>query len=269
MARTRFTPRGSRVVTVGVVIAASAAGLGLWLGLGTGQRVPGHCSVAGRQSTYVVDPEQARHATTIAAVGKRLGLPDHAVTIALAAALQESKLHNVRHGDRDSLGLFQQRPSQGWGSAAQVLDPAYAASAFYAALVKVPDWEHQEVTVAAQDVQRSAAPEAYAGWEGEARTLASVLTGEVHTGLACRLPRLAPHIRRQALRGAALTELGSAPFGRPVSTARGWLIASWLVGHAADFHVTSVRFAGHLWTPKAARWRIDPRPAAPGVTFTQ
>ena len=85
------------------------------------------CRVDLDQSSYKLDLEQAQHATTIAAVGKRLGLPDHAVTVALAAAFQESNLHNLAHGDRDSLGLFQQRPSQGWGTPSQVMDPNYAA----------------------------------------------------------------------------------------------------------------------------------------------
>ena len=84
------------------------------------------------------------------------------MTVALAAALQESNLLNLPYGDRDSLGLFQQRPSQGWGTAAQILDPAYAASAFYARLVDVPGWESLPVTQAAQLVQSSADPGAYA-----------------------------------------------------------------------------------------------------------
>ena len=85
-------------------------------------------------TTYTLDIDQAANSTTIAAVGKRLGLPDHAVTVALAAALQESRLHNLPYGDRDSLGLFQQRPSQGWGTATEILTPSYAAAAFFRAL---------------------------------------------------------------------------------------------------------------------------------------
>ena len=77
---------------------------------------PPGCRVSLDTITYTLSPEQTAHATTIAAVGKRMGMPDHAVSVALAAALQESKLQNLQYGDRDSLGLFQQRPSQGWGS---------------------------------------------------------------------------------------------------------------------------------------------------------
>src|SRR6202040_3382624 len=116
--------------------------------------VTSECRASAGSSRFVLDLDQANHATTIAAVGKRMGLPDHAVTIALAAALQESQLHNLDHGDLDSLGLFQQRPSQGWGTAAEVMTPSYAAAAFYEHLVRVPGWETLPVTVAAQRVQR-------------------------------------------------------------------------------------------------------------------
>ena len=92
------------------------------------------CTVTVDGSSYSLDLAQAANAATISAVGSAEGLSDHAVTIALATAFQESKLHNLPYGDRDSLGLFQQRPSQGWGSPAQVRDPYYATNAFYDAL---------------------------------------------------------------------------------------------------------------------------------------
>ncbi len=112
-------------------------------------------------------------------------MPNHAVTVALAAALQESKLRNVEHGDRDSIGLFQQRPSQGWGTAEQLTNPRFAASAFYRALSAVEGWETMSVTDAAQKVQVSAAPNAYEKWEAEARVLARILTGEVPNRIEC------------------------------------------------------------------------------------
>ncbi|MFD2121435.1 hypothetical protein ACFSNO_20395, partial [Streptomyces cirratus] len=84
---------------------------------------PGEQSGAG---TYEMSPEQAGNAATIAAVGVAKGVPDRAVTIALATAMQESGLRNLDHGDRDSLGLFQQRPSQGWGTPQEIRDPVYA-----------------------------------------------------------------------------------------------------------------------------------------------
>jgi hypothetical protein len=105
--------------------------------------------------------EQIGNARTIAQVGRDRGLPERAVVVALATAMQESRLRNLDYGDRDSLGLFQQRPSQGWGTPEQVQDPVYAAGIFYDRLLRVPGWEAMRVTDAAQRVQRSAYPELY------------------------------------------------------------------------------------------------------------
>jgi hypothetical protein len=121
------------------------------------------------------DSTQRENATTIVQVGVVLGIPEYGQVIALATAMQESKLYNLGdlgdNNDHDSLGLFQQRPSMGWGSPEQVTDPVYAATAFYLALQRVPEWESLAVTVAAQSVQRSAFPNAYAQWETDATSL--------------------------------------------------------------------------------------------------
>jgi hypothetical protein len=137
-------------------------------------------------SSYGLDRDQVANAQTIAQAAASLGLPHHAVTIALAAAFQESVLHNLDRGDRDSVGLFQQRPSQGWGTPTELLDTTYSSTAFLRALSRVPGWESMPVTAAAQRVQRSAAPDAYANWENEARTVARAVTGEVLGALTCR-----------------------------------------------------------------------------------
>ena len=121
------------------------------------------------------------------AVAVKRGLPPRAATIAIATAIQESKLRNLRYGDRDSLGLFQQRPSQGWGTEEQILDPVYAPTSFYDALVKIKGYESMEITKVAQEVQRSAYPEAYADHEQEGRILASTISGHSPAGLGCRL----------------------------------------------------------------------------------
>jgi hypothetical protein len=123
--------------------------------------------------------EQRRNAALIIGVGKGMGLPPRAWLVALATAMQESGLRNLPYGDRDSLGLFQQRPSQGWGTPAEVTDPVYATTTFLNRLVEVPGWDQLPVTVAAQIVQRSAFPEAYAHWEGLAAQLLAALTGVV------------------------------------------------------------------------------------------
>jgi hypothetical protein len=132
-----------------------------------------------------LDPEQASHAATIAAVAEQRQLPARAITIALATAMQESGLRNLDYGDRDSLGLFQQRPSQGWGTVAEVQDPVYAAGAFYDELVTIAEYPDMEITDAAQAVQRSAFPEAYAQHEPDARVLASAMSGNSQAALFC------------------------------------------------------------------------------------
>jgi len=108
-----------------------------------------------------------RNATAglIVAVAAKLGLPPRASTIAIATAIQESKLLNLPGGDRDSAGIFQQRPGAEWGTHAQITDPTHAANAFFRALMAIPNWRLLPLTVAAQKVQRSAFPDGYAQWE--------------------------------------------------------------------------------------------------------
>jgi hypothetical protein len=143
------------------------------------------CQVVAGSRVYVLDREQAANAITIATAAHAVGLPHHAVTIADAAALQESALHNLGHGDHDSRGLFQQRPSQGWGSPEQILNPTFAAKSFFYALARVEGWQTLSVNDAAQRVQHSAQPTAYAKWENEARALARATTGELPGALTC------------------------------------------------------------------------------------
>nr|WP_307710880.1 C40 family peptidase [Streptomyces sp. V1I6] len=115
--------------------------------------------------------EQIPHAKVIVATGVQLKISARGQVIALATALQESGLRNLQGGDRDSLGLFQQRPSQGWGTREQILDPVYASTKFYKALKSLKDWENMPVTVAAQKVQKSQFPDAYAKHEPLATAL--------------------------------------------------------------------------------------------------
>jgi cell wall-associated NlpC family hydrolase len=128
---------------------------------------PGKATAGGQKLTT----EQINNAQIIYQVAVDLQLPPQSAVIAIATAMQESSLTNLTSGDLDSLGLFQQRPSQGWGTAAQIMDPVYSAKAFYARLVKVPAWESLPIAVAAQQVQKSAVPDAYAKWEPTARQL--------------------------------------------------------------------------------------------------
>jgi hypothetical protein len=210
-------------------------------------------------SVYTLDVDQAANSATIAGVGKKLGLPDHAVTVALAAALQESQLHNVAYGDRDSLGLFQQRPSQGWGTASEVLTPSYAATAFYRELVKVDNWPQLPVTQAAQEVQRSGAPDAYAQWEDEARALAATFTGERSEGLTCRFALQHARTPAPQFASAMRSELGVSSLAGQFDTTRGWAVTSWLVAHARQFRINQVSFLGREWRASSGKWRsADP-----------
>jgi hypothetical protein len=145
--------------------------------------VPGQCTVAGLSMS--VTAEQIANAATIAQVGRDRGLPERAIVIALATAQQESRLRNLDYGDRDSLGLFQQRPSSGWGTEAQVQDPVYAAGKFYDHLVEVPGWETGRLTDVAQSVQRSGFPEAYEQWEEMAQKLAAAQISELPEQITC------------------------------------------------------------------------------------
>jgi hypothetical protein len=174
--------------------------------------------------------EQAENVSLMAAISMRRGMPARAATIAIATSAQESKLYNIEHGDRDSLGLFQQRPSQGWGTAQEILNPYYSINAFYDALARIEGYESMKITEAAQLVQRSAFPEAYADHEADARAIASAMTGNSPRAFTCvvdddggeapdrlvesGLTRRADVVRRDV--GAAFGELslgGFAPGG--------------------------------------------------------
>jgi cell wall-associated NlpC family hydrolase len=124
-----------------------------------------------------LDASKLGNAQVIYSVAEDLHLPPRAPVIAIATALQESTLRNLPYGSADSLGLFQQRPSQGWGSPSQLLNPVYASLAFYARLVQVTGWQTLPLAVAAQDVQRSGEPRAYAHWEFLAAALVSTFSG--------------------------------------------------------------------------------------------
>ncbi len=131
---------------------------------------------SGGDSVSPLSPEMAINARIIIQVGREMRISNYGIVIALATAAQESHLKNIDYGDRDSIGLFQQRPSSGWGSVSQIRDPRYAARAFFGGpnsptpgsnpgLLDIPRWQHMTLTDAAQAVQRSAFPDAYAKWE--------------------------------------------------------------------------------------------------------
>ncbi|WP_406044786.1 hypothetical protein OG799_10155 [Micromonospora sp. NBC_00898] len=131
--------------------------------------------VQGAQSKITLNDEQTGNAKAIIAATKKAGLPERAAVISIATSLQESKLENLGHlgdaNDHDSLGLFQQRPSSGWGTPEQITNPEYATMAFEKGLKQVDGWQDMPLTEAAQTVQVSAYPDAYAQWEQQAADL--------------------------------------------------------------------------------------------------
>jgi len=221
----------------------------------------GQCTTKVGRLEVVVSGPQARNAALISGISIRRRMPAHAATIALAAALQESKLYNLRGGDRDSLGLFQQRPSQGWGTPRQILDPVHATNAFYDALARVDGYQSLPVTEAAQEVQRSGFPSAYAVYENDARAMASALTGFSPAAFWCHVAEPSGSPPPAARRAIAVRRALAPAFG-PVrvtvatgshvqvdaaSPPRGWATASYLVSRAAALGITSVTYAGRAW----------------------
>ena len=228
---------------------------------------PPGCQIGTGQQAINLDTDQAAIAATIAGVAARYRLPRQAIVIAYAAALQESKLHNLDYGDRDSVGIFQQRPSQGWGPAAELEDPIYATTKFFAALTQVPGYTRMPVYQAAQDVQHSADGSAYEQWTYLARQLAGYFTGTPPHGMSCWYTPagkadLADAVRRMAQtfgpqgQKAVVVRITldrSADKNQPnvtvlhVQPDATWTVASWLVAHAQTYGISEVRYAGYVW----------------------
>lgn len=174
------------IVSVTLVATLAIVGVKMWHKVKPAARTDAEgCHVVVDSETYWLDLEQSENAAIIVAESIRRGLPPRAASIALATAMQESGLRNLDYGDRDSLGLFQQRPSQGWGTAKQVRDPWYASGKFYDELVHVSDWRTGDINDVAQEVQRSGVPDGYRKHVAKAKAWASVLTGQSAQMVSC------------------------------------------------------------------------------------
>jgi cell wall-associated NlpC family hydrolase len=173
---------GGAVAVVLAAVGGLLAAAGPVMGLLSSQSAQGlsraHCVAHhGRQPAWQQwSSAQMTNAAIITATGRAQQIPAYGLVIALATAMQESSLHNLHHGTADALGLFQQRPSQGWGTAQQITNPVYAASQFYRHLLAVPGWQRLPLAQAAQAVQHSAHPNAYAKWRGPAEAVAAHIT---------------------------------------------------------------------------------------------
>jgi hypothetical protein len=223
------------------------------------------CAVTANGETYVRTAEQTNYAALIAAVGARRELNSFASTIGIATAMQESGLRNLDYGDRDSLGLFQQRPSQGWGTEEEVRDPHHAALVFYWRLKKLDGWQDMRVTDAAQAVQRSGFPEAYEKHADEAAAWAAAFRGdEPFAAVNCDLDAVAEPSTAKAFADRVDADWGEdvyevAVVGRNdravllgITAASGSqqdldAIANWAVGVAPAEAVASVVLGDEQW----------------------
>lgn len=166
-------------VTINSILEANGLSRSSIIYAGRTLTIPGASIVADASGVTPMTSEMAANAAIIVQIGRELGVSDRGIIIALATAMQESSLRNINYGDRDSLGLFQQRPSTGWGTPEQVLNAPHAARLFYGGpqnpnkgktrgLLDISGWESMSLTQAAQAVQISAFPNAYAKWETSA-----------------------------------------------------------------------------------------------------
>lgn len=283
--RRRAARRGGCAVLVALaVLALGVAGV-VWFLSRTHPPAPvaERCVATVDGTGWALSTTQADNAALIAATGLRRELPARAVTIALATAMQESKLVNLDYGDRDSLGLFQQRPSQGWGTPEQIQDPVYSTGIFYDRLVQVPGYRDLPITEAAQAVQRSAFPEAYAQHEGSSRAWASALTGYSPAAVACTLRDAEPttpdavvaRIQRDlgdvpvqvtpTDGGATLTFPTSAVTSIDEAGQRDWALAQWAAAVADPLQLTSVSVADQTWDRTTGAWTPSTTPVPAGT----
>jgi hypothetical protein len=255
-------------VAIGVLLVAliALAG-GLWVLL-TSPRSPlapsNRCEATTSTGTTELTPTQAHYASIIVGISVGRGLPEKAATIAIATAYQESKINNIDYGDRDSLGLFQQRPSQGWGTEEQIMDPIYSTNTFYDALLKVKGWQDMEVNDAAQAVQRSGFPEAYRQHETNARRIAAALTGQTQAAFTCLAS--ADTVGDMASLKAFLTSVYGDVIAvttsdtkitvRTQGQAESWSVAHTLVANYARYGLAEVAVDN-------LRWKAEPR--SPGT----
>ncbi|SEQ97096.1 hypothetical protein SAMN05421756_107163 [Microlunatus flavus] len=239
------------------LLVVGAVGLHGWLrGRGVVPPLPGEeqCVATVKDRSVVLDPDQAHYTSIVVGLSVRRGLAPRAGSIAMATVYQETGIRNLDYGDRDSVGLFQQRPSQGWGSEKQLMDPYYATTKFYNALERVRDWETRDITKVAQAVQRSAYPDAYRDHEPDARVLASALTGQTARAFTCLVTGepdgdasgLAKSLEK-TFRVDTETD-GKVVTVQASSKAKAWAYAQYAVANAGRHGVLTVEVDDQVWT---------------------
>lgn len=262
MAEQRTRARGWLIALLVVAVVVGAVGVGVHFLYGSVKEklIVDHCTFG---DGYSVSSSQAAVASHMVSVVITRRLPERAATLVLAAGFQESKLRNLPagQGDRDSVGVLQQRPSQGWGTAEQLSDVRYATGAFLTALVKVPNWQSDSLATVIQSVQISADGSAYSQHEAEAQALADALTGAVPAGLTCAFPSPT----QVAAAGTVADQLAAdLPVTSPSVAAQtvtvpgaGWPTAAWLVANADRLGIEQVDHADRTWTRTDGWQRAD------------
>ena len=247
------------------VLAAVAFGLVVLWRVAQTHSTSEECKVG----DYSVEPDQAAVAATMVGVVIKRDLPERAAVLALAAGLQESKLANLRPGEGpdDSVGVLQQRPSQGWGSVAQLQDIHYATGKFLDALVKIDGWQTMPLADAIQEVQVSIDGSYYARHEGEAQALSDALNGKNPAGISCSFPK-PTEVASVATVAAAVAE--DLPVSKPTAVSpkitvpgASWATAAWFVASADKYGIDAVDYAGRQWT-RAHGWK-DNKSAGQGA----
>lgn len=257
---------------VAVLVTVAVVGIKTWWDDGTlVARINPGCTAG----DFQISTDQAVIAADLVSVVVSRGLPARASTLLITAGIQESKLRNIPSGagDRDSVGVLQQRPSQGWGTAAELSDPEVAAGRFLDAVVKVPGWETEPAAEVIQAVQISVDGSFYAEHEAEGRTLADALDGTTPAGMTCRFVAPTEVATAQTVAGQVLAAL---PVTQPVIEGNavtvpgaGWTTAAWFVANADRLGIETVGTAGRTWT-RADGWGAPPAGQArtTGVTAT-
>lgn len=250
------------VLGIAVVLALVAGGVALWANYNKSPLpIEDRCTATAAGHTTTVDPEQARNAAIIAGMSVERGLVPRAASIALATAYQESGIRNLDYGHADSLGLFQQRPSKGWGTEAQIMDPWYSTRSFYREMEKIKGWQTKDINDVAQAVQRSAYPDAYRRHVPNARTLASSLTGETPASFTCMVNSPKP-ADPDGMKGFLVKTLGTgvvkvARAGTTLTVTadnpvQAWAVAQLAIANTAYYGLASVQVGPYSWTHSPA-----------------
>jgi hypothetical protein len=281
------TKRRKRRLVPVLLVAVVGLGAGIYVAARHAPQILGEtgCTAGAGRAAVALDPEQAQIAATIAGVAHQRGLPSRAVTVAYAAAMQETHLHNLDYGDRDSVGIFQQRPSEGWGPASKLINPVYASTKFFQALTRVRDYRHLPVYKAAQAVQHSADGYAYAQYQHMAVRLTAAFTGASPRAVWCWPPGDSDSggtAQFSAARRALVQTFGSLPAHSSASAGdapsllvrasqedTGWAVAAWLVTHAGQYALRDVSYAGFQWRASSGGgWTKDKTAQATAVLAT-